>query len=441
MIGKLFNIRGLLVLVALIGLTLIINRATTVEVTAANGTTTVIVELQDDAGAVYKAKAEKAGTPISPEQLQAYRAQLAAKQDQFVQALTAGGITNTVMTRDIKNYDGSVAATIPLRYTLVYNGIAMKVSPNAVAAIKGMSQVKSVKPNTTLYPTLNKSVNYIHAPEVYGSYPELTQFDELREGYEGQGMYVSVIDTGVDWTHPMFGGDVTPPRLAVGPNLPVNTNKKVVYYLPLTDTAAYDGFGHGTHVASTVAGYLAQAPGKDRTPNTADDIRVHGVAPQAKIMSYKVCSDVGSTAAAVGVGLPIGCQTADIVMAIEDSVSPFSLQRADAPVNLAGGNSKPVAHVINMSLGGAGGPNEVSAIAASNAALTGTVVVAASGNSGPGEGTTGSPAAGTHVISVGASTHPGSVELWSVDMLQATPSTRPQRRSHPSNKSAEGFGL
>ncbi len=420
MISKTNAIRISFLALIILGAALLLNRTTTVPVSATSNTTTVIVELQDEPAAIYKARAEKSGAIVSAEQLQAYRDQLSAKQDQFLNMLRSSGVNFTVMTRDIKNYDGSIAATIPLRYTLVYDGIAMRLSPGAIATLKGMSQVKSVKPNTTLYPSLNNSVKYIHAPDVYGAAAELTPFDDLREGYEGQGMYVSIIDTGVDWTHPMFGGDPTPPRLAVAPpNSPVATNKKVVYYLPLTDSAAYDGFGHGTHVASTVAGYLAQAPGKDRLPNTADDIPLHGVAPQAKIMSYKVCSDVGSTAAAVGVGLPIGCQTSDIVMAIEDSVSPFALKNADAPVNSLGGTVKPVAHVINMSLGGGGGPNEVSAIAASNAALTGTIVVAASGNSGPGEGTTGSPAAGTHVISVGATTHPGSVSLWSVDMLQA----------------------
>ena len=127
------------------------------------------------------------------------------------------------------------------------------------------------------------------------------------------------------------------------------------------------------------------------------------------------------------------------MMAIEDSVSPFALKNADAPVNSAGGKPKPVAHVINMSLGGGGGPNEVSAIAASNAALTGTVVVAASGNSGPGEGTTGSPAAGTHVISVGATTHPGSVPLWSAGHVASWRCTCcPDRRRHPGFQLAEG---
>lgn len=401
----------LTVLVFLVLAAVLLNHTATNSATAGGGNVSVIVELKDDPAAVYKAKTEKAGGAVSTESLQAYRNGLRVKQDEFLAALSNNGISHTVMSRDIKNFDGTVAATVPLRYSLVYNGMALKISPSSVSAIRSMPQVKSVKPNTTLHPTLNKSVDYVRAPQVYGAVKELTQFDEMREGYEGQGMYVSIIDTGIDWTHPMFGGDPTPPRLAVAPPTPsaTSSNKKVVYYLPLTDTAAYDGVGHGTHVGSTVAGYLAQAPGVDRIPNTADDIRLHGVAPQAKLMSYKVCSDVGSTAAIVGVGLPIGCGTADIITAIEDSVSPFTLT----------GQPKPVAHVINMSLGGGGGPNEPTAIAASNAALTGTIVVAAAGNDGPGEGTTGSPAAGTHVISVGATTHPGSRALWSADLLQS----------------------
>lgn len=382
-------------------------------VEAETATASFIVELQDDPAAVYKAKIEKNGISVSPDQLQGYRNQLAAKQDQFLNTLAGSGVSYSVVSRNIKNFDGSTAATVQLRYTLVYNGVAVNISPAAVNTVKSLPGVKAVHADTMLFTNLNYSVPYTRAPEVYGSYPELTQFDNLREGYEGQGMYVSIIDTGVDWTHPMFGGDPTPPRLGVAPPTPAatSTNQKVVYYLPLTDLAVNDGFGHGTHVGSTVAGYLAQAPGADGLPNTADDIRLHGMAPQAKLMSYKVCSDVFSSIyAASGVALG-GCDSANTIMALEDSVSPFTLT----------GQPKPVAHAINMSLGGGGGPTEPTAIAASNASLAGAIVVAASGNSGPGEGTTGSPAAGTHVISVAATTHPGSAgSSWSSDLLQAS---------------------
>ena len=370
--------------------------------TSSSNIVSVIVELKDEPGAVYKARADKAGGTVSQDQLMVYRNQLTAKQDDFLKALASSGMTAAVVTRNVMNYDGNLAATVPLRYTLVFDGLALNVPESSIAAIRRMPQVKSVHSDERLTTNLNNSVPYIRAPQVYGKYPELTPFDTLNEGYEGQGMYVAVIDTGIDWTHPMFGGDPTPPRLAVLPAGPTQskTNQKVVYYLPLADVAVEDGFGHGTHVASTVAGYLAQ---------TMDGTRLHGVATQAKLMSYKVCSDIESTVSQVQ---PIGgCDSSNIIMALEDSVSPFTLNNAQLP--------KPIAHVINMSLGGGGGPDDPTAIAASNAALAGAIVVAASGNSGPGEGTTGSPAAGIHVISVGATTHPGSASVWSSDLLQA----------------------
>jgi subtilisin family serine protease len=365
----------------------------------------VIVQLRDEPAAVYKARAEKSGGTVSNDQLKAYRDGLAAKQADFLKALSANGISAAVVTRNVNNFDGSLAATVPLQYSLVYNGMALMVDQSSIAAIRKMPQVKSVHSDEKLTTNLNNSVPYIRAPQLYGANPnDMTQFSTAPSGNEGQGVFVAIIDTGIDWTHPMFGGDATPPRLAVLPpgSTQDKTNKKVVYYLPLTDSAVEDGFGHGTHVASTVAGYLAQP--LDGSAN------LHGVAPQAKLMSYKVCSDIESTVSQVQ---PIGgCDSSNIIMAIEDSVSPFTLNNPLLP--------KPIAGVINMSLGGGGGPDNPDAIAASNAALMGTVVVAASGNSGPGEGTTGSPASGVHVISVGATTHPGSAgAVWSGDLLQA----------------------
>ena len=373
----------------------------------AGDSATVIVELKGEPAAVYAARARAAGRTVSTDELQSYRAQLAAQQDKFLAALASRGVTAQLASRGVKNYDGSLAATIRLRYTLVYNGLALKVPAAAVPALRAMPEVKGVRPDALLYPQLDHSVKYIEAPKVYGAVEELTQFDDLREGYEGQGMYLAVIDTGIDWTHPMFGGDPTPPRLAVAPvSASVPMNKKVVYYLPLADVGVEDGFGHGTHVASTAAGYLAQHPGADGLPNTADDIRLHGVAPQAKLMSYKVCSDIKSTVSQVQ---PIGgCENSNTIMALEDAMSPFTLT----------GQPKPVAHVINLSLGGSGGPDDPTAVACSNAALAGAVVVAASGNSGPADGTTGSPAAGRHVISVGATAHPGnSAAAFKVDVV------------------------
>ena len=366
----------------------------------------VIVQLRDEPAAVYKARTEKAGGTVSQDQLKAYRDGLAAKQADFLKALSTNSISAAVVSRNVNNFDGSLAATVPLQYSLVLNGMALTVDQSSIAAIRNMPQVKSVHSDEKLTTQLNNSVPYIRAPQLYGKDPnDMTPFATMPDGNEGQGVYVAIIDTGVDWTHPMFGGDPTPPRLAVLPagSTQSKTNQKVVYYLPLADIGVEDGFGHGTHVASTIAGYLAQP--LDGSPY------LHGVAPQAKLMSYKVCSDIESTVSQVQ---PIGgCDSSNIIMALEDAVSPFTLNNPLLP--------KPIASVVNMSLGGGGGPDNPTAIAASNAALAGCVVVAASGNSGPGEGTTGSPASGVHVISVGATTHPGSAgSTWSTDVLQAS---------------------
>ncbi len=365
--------------------------------TSAN-TVSVIVDLKGDPAAVYAAKLKKQGAVVSSDQLQAYRNQLTATQNQFLTAVQAAVPGAQLQTQAVKDASGNVAGNVALRYSLVYNGMALSVPQAAVPTIASMSGVKAVHPNEVKHPNLYKSVPYINAPPLYGKNPnDMTPFASPADGDEGQGIYVAVIDTGIDWTHPMFGGDPTPPRLGISPNAAaVPSNQKVVYQLPLADIVT-DGFGHGTHVASTIAGYLASAPGPDGIPGTSDDIPLHGVAPQAKLMSYKVCSDSLSTVGGE-TGVIGGCFTSNIVMAIEDALSP---QTVDL-------QPKPIANVISMSLGGGGGPDEATSVASDNATLLGCSVVAAAGNSGPNESTLGSPSAGKRVIAVAASDDPGA---------------------------------
>ena len=374
MFNSITKLRFTLTMLVIAALAIAIYKAGSTQASATAGTQSVIVQLRDDPAAVYKAKIQKAGGSVSDEQLQAYRDGLRTSQDQFLADLKNQGVNFSLDSVDIKGFDGNTAATVQYRYTLVLNAVALTVPQSAISILQSRPQVKSVEPNRTFHVSLSRSVDYIDAPRLYGSNPnDLTPFASFPDGNEGQGVYVAVIDTGIDWTHAMFGGDPTPPRLGVGPaTAAVNTNQKVAYYLPFTGTV--DDFGHGTHCAADIGGYLASAPGNDKIPGTADDIRIHGVAPQAKLMGYKVCTGTGS------------CLGTAITLALEDAVSPVTLTM----------QPKPIANVISMSLGGAGGPNDATSTAADNAALTGTVVVAAAGNSGPGEATVGSPAAGRH---------------------------------------------
>lgn len=374
----------------------------------------VIVELEAAPAAVGAAQAGRAGTPWSDEQIEARRAQLRADQDAFLARLDAAGVPAAVKTAEIADWDGATHA-FEYRFTLVFHGLSLVVDDADLGRLAAVPGVERLHQNRPLRLLLDHSVPYIHAPEVYGDVPELTPFDDFREGFEGQGIYVAVIDSGIEWSHEMFGADASPPRLGVAPpTAALGSNEKVVYYLPLRD-GALDDFGHGTHVASTIAGYQGFAPGADGVPLTGDDLAIHGVAPQAKLLGYKACNAAGS------------CLTDDILLSIEDAASPRS------PT----GFPKPVAHVINMSLGGGGGPDSPTSVASDNAALLGTIVVAAAGNDGPGLRTLGAPAAGRRVIAVAASNDAG-VFPNAIDVLDGSGDKIPATFA-PDSNAAQGF--
>jgi subtilisin family serine protease len=349
---------------------------------------TVIVELEGEPAVVAKYRAETSGQPFD---LAGYRQQLVAAQDAFLARASAAGVNYALSGVEAPN--GDATASIVFRFNYVYNGVTLEVPAAAVPVLKNLEGVREVHEAETMFPHLDRAVSYVRAPEVYGTPARLTQFDEVSSGgAHGEGMIVAVVDTGIDWAHPMFGGDPTPPQFGVGPAL-ATRNQKVIYYLNLTAGVAGDDFGHGTHVAGDIAGYLGRAPGTDMLPGTADDVELHGVAPQAKLMGYKTLS-------AVGTGL-----NPSTIMAVEDAVQPFTLT----------GQPKPVPHIINLSLGSTvNDPNSPTSVACDNATLAGVTVVASAGNSGAataanptGEGTIGSPGTGRRVLTVGANNDPG----------------------------------
>ncbi|MFG2940081.1 S8 family serine peptidase [Streptomyces sp. NPDC048282] len=101
--------------------------------------------------------------------------------------------------------------------------------------------------------SLDKSVPQIGAPTAWAA------------GYNGNGVKIAVLDTGVDATHP-------------------DLKDQVIESKNFTSAAdATDHFGHGTHVASIAAGTGAKSHGK-----------YTGVAPGAKILNGKVLDDTGS---------------------------------------------------------------------------------------------------------------------------------------------------
>ena len=91
-------------------------------------------------------------------------------------------------------------------------------------------------------------------------------------GYQGEGIWVAVLDSGIWSGHP-----------DIAPNLILPHSKSFVPGEPGIDPIVY-GFNHGTHVAGIIA-----APINNRG--------IQGVAPKAKILAIKVLrSDTGSGA-------------------------------------------------------------------------------------------------------------------------------------------------
>ncbi|KQY56708.1 S8 family serine peptidase [Nocardioides sp. Root140] len=130
--------------------------------------------------------------------------------------------------------------------------------------------------------SLVESVEQIGAPEAWA------------QGRKGEGVTVAVLDTGIDETHPDFAGQIATTRSFVPGETVEDVN------------------GHGTHVASTVAGTGAAAGGTEK-----------GVAPEADLAVGKVLSDSGSGAASwIIEGMEWGAANADVVSMSLGSTEP-----------------------------------------------------------------------------------------------------------------------
>ncbi|MBX4211505.1 MAG: S8 family peptidase [Candidatus Yanofskybacteria bacterium] len=173
------------------------------------------------------------------------------------------------------------------------------------------------------------------------------QDDALVSTTGGKDVMVAVLDTGVVKTHP----DLT---RRVADCKDFTTTKPTV-----TNGKCEDKNGHGTHVAGIIA-----------ADGGSDSLGIYGMAPEAKILAYRVCGNNGS------------CWADDVAMAIRTAVDEK-------------------ANVINLSLG-SDKPSQLMQDAINYATDKGAVVVAAAGNDGPYTGSIDYPAAYQNVIAVGA---------------------------------------
>ncbi|MFC0504914.1 S8 family peptidase [Micromonospora costi] len=210
-----------------------------------------------------------------------------------------------------------------------------KTSPGAAAARSAgsLEGVRKVWLNELARISLDSSVPQIGAPVAWD------------RGYDGTGVTVAVLDTGIDPNHPDVAG-------------------KIVEEVDFSGNAngVRDGHGHGTHVAATILGTGAASNGLRK-----------GVAPGAQLRVGKICNDGGS------------CELDAIIAGMEWAANSG-------------------AKVVNMSIGGGAtdGTDPMSEALNQLSRDTGTLFVVAAGNSGPSSGTVGAPGAADEALTVAA---------------------------------------
>jgi serine protease AprX len=195
--------------------------------------------------------------------------------------------------------------------------------------------------------------------------------DVVRQqlGYDGAGIGVAVIDSGVTNWHNDLADPAAP------------TTQRVDQFVDFVggQSQSYDDYGHGTHVAGIIAGNGADANGARA-----------GIAPKARLVVLKVLDKDGRG------------RISDVIAAIDHAVahkSEFNIR------------------ILNMSIGAGvyeSYHTDLLTLAAKRAVEEGIVVVAAGGNHGRNDdgvvqhGAISAPGNAPWVITVGASSHMGT---------------------------------
>jgi len=234
-------------------------------------------------------------------------------------------------------------------FSYAYHGFAATLTKGQIQKLQQHPLVASIQHDAPVRRASNTS------GQSFGSVKAATDFsltgdrDGTLTSYSKNDVVVAVIDTGIDGTHiDLDGGKILAFRDFINGR-----------------TTAYDDEGHGTHVASTIAG--------TGEGNSA----YRGVAPGAALVGVKVLDQAGNGS-----------------MSTIDAAINWVIQHKDVYG----------IEILNLSLGTALPSNgqDSTSQAINNAAAAGLVPIVAAGNSGPRTYSIGSPAAAEQAITVGA---------------------------------------
>ena len=277
---------------------------------------------------------------------------------------------------------GQVTRVLPIiggfAGTIAVDAIDQLVTEPAVAAVTADASIRT----SALDPVLG------YDPADTSSLSAITQItgaqDLWNQGFTGQGVDVAVIDTGVA----QVPGLDRAGKVIDGPDLSFDNAEPTLRYT--------DAFGHGTHMASIIAG-TDVASGTPDAPCTTclgpsaytDTTKFVGVAPDARIVNVKVGAYDGAA------------DVSQVIAAIDWVVQ----HRHDDGLNI---------RVLNLSFGTDSVQNTATdplIFAAEQAWKAGIVVVAAAGNDGVATLHLANPARSPIVIAVGATDPRGTLDV------------------------------
>jgi len=273
-------------------------------------------------------------------------------------------------------------ARILFRYRMTFNGLAVMVSQSdlqKVASLKGVRALHTSSriPQPEAFQKMEAQKNLESALVEASSTGWIGAIKLNEQGITGKGIKIGIVDTGIDYTHKMFGGSGLPsdyqdndksmiepgsfPTAKVQGGIDLSGDKWLKQgdlEIPQPDPDPLDADEHGTHVAGTAAG-------------VGDGIHTYnGVAPDAALYAIKV--------------FPKGGQTTDeiVMAALEYAVDPSGdLDPSDR------------LDVLNLSLGSSFGMpvDRPYPIALKTLEKAGVAVVISAGNSGDVPFIVGSP--------------------------------------------------
>jgi subtilisin family serine protease len=257
--------------------------------------------------------------------------------------------------------------------------LALVASASDLSALATSDEVLAIEPDRVLQLSLAESVPLVGANV------------STSAGWDGSDTAVVIADTGVDASHPFFGGRVVAEAcFSVTRDCP--NGQKTQFGAGAAAPCSYGSLcWHGTHVAGIAAGY---------------DETMHGVAPAASIIAIQVGSELTGTGCGDAGSPCVVIQDSDALGALDYVADTLAGSWNVAAVNLSFGSTTTWSSESTCD-----SQNRAYETAISGLRALGIATVAASGN---GSVTTGvsAPACISSAIAVGASFDTGDA-VWS----------------------------